>query len=99
MDIKALIEKMLLAGFKETTYQGQSDHFITKKTTVGEMPGLAEQMADDLDVHEGSEVFVELILSTNKIQVFIPDAQYVENDIEPFSENGKEVLAMAGVAF
>lgn len=97
MEIKALIEKMLLAGFKETTYQGQSDRFVTKKTTIGKMPALAEQMIDDFGVDDDSEVFVELILSTNKIQVFIPDAQYIENDIEPFSENGKEVLTMAGV--
>lgn len=96
--MEKLIQALLAAGFEKVTYPDQDGTFVTKKLTMKQMPDLMSNLIDPYPAEDDSEVFIELILSNNTLQAFVPDNEYLEDQVEPLSERGKEMLIMAGVA-
>jgi len=74
MDKAALIQ----AGFVSTTYENQDGEFLRLQGCVEEFPYVREHIVDGDWVEEGMEAFFE-VRPDSMIQLFIPDADYVES--------------------
>lgn len=98
--MSALIERLLAAGFVETQYEGQKDHFVTKKFKMKEFPELTDHGFELVETEEeGYEVVVEYVVEGNQVQLLVLNdwEDYVVEPVPVNSEIGLEMLKLAGV--
>ncbi|MNF20550.1 hypothetical protein D3C87_465880 [compost metagenome] len=98
--MSALIERLLAAGFVETQYEGQQDHFVTKKFKMKEFPELTDHGFEMVETEEEEyEVVVEYVVEGNQVQLLVLN-DWDDDVVEPVpvnSEIGLAMLKLAGV--
>lgn len=97
------IEKLQAAGFVETTYEGQSGVFYTKRMPLSEMPYYRENVVDN-DLYLETDVAIIECCTTDKfpdggVQMTIDGLDYLEDMVGIDSEEGTSLLRQAGLHF
>lgn len=95
MDIR---ERAKAYGFEPTTYPGQPGEFLTKRLQAGQMPYIAEHVVDGEYVGEFDVCVVE-ITPIDTVQLTIEKTDYMEEGVPLGSDEGRFLLADAGVKF
>lgn len=83
--------ELLAAGFVPTTYDDQAGVFMAKRTRVEDLPYAREHLVDNDFIFGSSEAVTE-VLPSGKVQLYIPDSDYLEGPIDVYSEEGRALL-------
>ncbi len=84
-------EILLAGGFVLRTYPGQVGEFLTKRTKVRDLPRACKHLVDGDFIEDDFEVDTEVIPG-NMVQLYIPDADYLEGPFPIGSEEGMALL-------
>lgn len=93
----AAAKSLLTAGFVEDKREEHGQLFYAKRFSIGDMPIFYREQARALGLPSFAEVVVEYLADEDKIQLMVPGHHCLHFSVPAGSEEGIEILAVAGV--
>ena len=84
-------ETLLAGGFVPTTYEGQAGEFLVKSVPISSMPYAGEHLVDNDMVYPEFTGITEVI-PVGMVQMYIPEADYLEGPVPLESDEGQALL-------
>ena len=90
-------EALIAAGFTPTTYNGQDGEYLVKTVPIERLPAAGARLVDEDFNLSGMDADTEVV-PDGTVQLYIPDADHLDDRQPVDSEAGRAMLADAMAA-